>query len=94
MKRIFIIGYATLLFATFVHGQEGTPEVPPVEPQVPAERVGPEASTFADLQDVRLVGEARCRGLREDIAHERHVIRRAIANRDNSSMRLAEKRQV
>src|SRR5215813_5277614 len=38
MKRILIIGYATLLFATYVHAQEGTPAAPPGEPQVPAER--------------------------------------------------------
>src|SRR5512138_1786920 len=37
MKRIFIIGYATLLFASFAHAQEGTPVPPPVEPQVPTE---------------------------------------------------------
>ena len=36
MKRIFIIGYATLLFASVVYAQEETPAPPPVEPQVPA----------------------------------------------------------
>src|ERR1700751_1379323 len=40
MKRILITGYATLLFASYVHAQEGTPAPPPVEPQVPAERPG------------------------------------------------------
>ena len=35
MKRIFIIGYATLLFASVVHAQEETPAPPPVEPQGP-----------------------------------------------------------
>jgi len=45
MKRILIIGYATLLLATYVHAQESTPAAPPVEPQVPAERQGMSRST-------------------------------------------------
>src|SRR6476660_1282501 len=45
MKRIFIIGYATLLFASVVYAQEETPAPPPVEPQVPAERPGMSRST-------------------------------------------------
>src|SRR6476661_10334290 len=40
MKRILIIGYATLLFASVVYAQEGTPDQPPVEPQVPAQQPG------------------------------------------------------
>src|SRR6266566_295791 len=40
MKRILIIGYATLLFAPFMYAQEDTPAPPPVEPQVPAEHPG------------------------------------------------------
>src|SRR3954452_24636098 len=45
MKRILIIGYAALLFAPFVRGQEGTPVPPPVEPQGPAEHPGMSRST-------------------------------------------------
>jgi hypothetical protein len=45
MKRIFIIGYATLLFASVVYAQEETPAPPPVEPQVPAEHPGMSRST-------------------------------------------------
>src|SRR5438552_15994219 len=45
MKRILIIGYATLLFASVVYAQEGTPPPPPVEPQVPAEHPGMSRST-------------------------------------------------
>jgi S1-C subfamily serine protease len=44
MKRIFIIGCATLLFAPFVYSQEGTPAPPPMEPQG-AQRPGPWKST-------------------------------------------------
>ena len=33
MKRIFTIGYATLLFASVVYAQEETPAPPPLEPQ-------------------------------------------------------------
>src|SRR6476660_7106087 len=40
MKRILIIGYATLLFASVVYAQEETPAPPPVEPQLPAEHPG------------------------------------------------------
>src|SRR6516165_9868826 len=40
MKRISIIVYATLLFASVVYAQEGTPAPPPVEPQVPVEHPG------------------------------------------------------
>src|SRR5260370_16324076 len=45
MKRIFIVGYATLLFASVVYAQEGTPAAPPVEPPVPAEHPGMSRST-------------------------------------------------
>src|SRR5438445_8457830 len=45
MKRILIIGYATLLFASVVYAQEGTPAPPPVEEQVPAEHPGMSRST-------------------------------------------------
>ena len=45
MKRILIIGYATLLFASVVYAQEETPAPPPVEPQVPAEHPGMSRST-------------------------------------------------
>jgi S1-C subfamily serine protease len=45
MKRISIIGYATLLFASVVYAQQGTPAPPPVEPQVPAEHPGMSRST-------------------------------------------------
>ncbi len=45
MKRIFIIGYATLLFTPVVYAQEDTPAPPPVEPQVPAEHPGMSRST-------------------------------------------------
>src|SRR4029453_14140177 len=40
MKRIFIIGYAILLFAPFVYSQEGTPAPPAMEQQGP-QRPGP-----------------------------------------------------
>jgi hypothetical protein len=45
MKRIFIIGYATLLFASVVYAQEETPAPPPGEPQVPAGNPGMSRST-------------------------------------------------
>src|SRR5215467_12395294 len=40
MKRISIIGYASLLFASVVYAQEGTPAPPPMEQQGP-QRPGP-----------------------------------------------------
>ena len=40
MKRILILSYATLLFASVANAQEGTPAPPPVEPPVPAEHPG------------------------------------------------------
>src|SRR4030095_12679438 len=40
MKRISIIGYATMLFASVVYAQEGTPAPPPMEQQGP-QRPGP-----------------------------------------------------
>ena len=52
MKRIFIIGYATLLFGSIVYAQEETPAQPPVEPQVPAERPGMSRSTPPPSQAV------------------------------------------
>src|SRR5213082_2143421 len=45
MKRILILSYATLLFASVVNAQEDTPAPPPVEPQVPAEQPGMSRST-------------------------------------------------
>src|SRR3954454_7115921 len=46
MKRILIIAYATLLFATFARPQERTPDAPPpVDPQVPVEHPGMARST-------------------------------------------------
>jgi S1-C subfamily serine protease len=47
MKRILIIGYATLLFAAFVNAQDETPAPPPVEPQGPGEHPGMSRSTPA-----------------------------------------------
>src|SRR3954454_103173 len=43
MKRIFLTGYAALLFASLMYAQEGTP-APPMEPQGP-QRPGPWKST-------------------------------------------------
>ena len=40
MKCIPIIGYATLLFASVVYGQEGTPAPPPSDPQGAADHPG------------------------------------------------------
>jgi S1-C subfamily serine protease len=40
MKRIFVIGYATLLLASVSYAQESTPALPPVEPQVPGQPPG------------------------------------------------------
>ena len=40
MKRISIIGYVTLLFASVVYAQEGTPAPPPAEPQGAPEHPG------------------------------------------------------
>src|SRR5262249_18265715 len=40
MKRILIIGYTTLLFASVVYAQEATPAAPPVEQEAPVERPG------------------------------------------------------
>src|ERR1044072_9995515 len=40
MKRISIIGYVTLLFASVVYAQEGTPAPPPAEQQLPGEPPG------------------------------------------------------
>src|SRR6478736_3903788 len=45
MKRIFIIGYAALLFASVSYAQESTPAPPPVEPQVPGQQPGASRST-------------------------------------------------
>jgi len=45
MKRIFVIGYAALLFASVSYAQESTPAPPPVEPQVPGEPPGVSRST-------------------------------------------------
>src|SRR5438445_12873958 len=40
MKRIFVIGYAALLFASISYTQESTPAPPALEPQAP-QRPGP-----------------------------------------------------
>src|SRR5207245_8221123 len=40
MKRIFVIGYAALLFASISYAQESTPAPPALEPQAP-QRPGP-----------------------------------------------------
>src|SRR5215831_17176976 len=40
MKRIFIIGYSALFFASLAYAQEGTPAPPPMEPQG-VQRPGP-----------------------------------------------------
>jgi len=45
MKRIFIIGYAALLFASVSYAQESTPAPPPVEQQVPGRQLGASQST-------------------------------------------------
>ena len=40
MKRIFVIGYLALLFASVSYAQESTPAAPPVEPQGPGQPPG------------------------------------------------------
>src|SRR2546426_12564743 len=45
MKRIFVIGYAALLFASVSYAQESTPAPPPVEQQVPGQQSGASRST-------------------------------------------------
>ena len=45
MKRIFVIGYAALLFASVSYAQDSTPAPPPVEPQVPDQQSGASRST-------------------------------------------------
>src|SRR5947199_601706 len=45
MKRIFVIGYAALLFASVSYAQESTPAPPRVEPQVPGQQPGASRST-------------------------------------------------
>ena len=46
MKRIFVIGYVALLFASVSYAQEdSTPAPPPVEPQVPGQQPGATRST-------------------------------------------------
>src|SRR5436190_17194290 len=45
MKRIFVIGYAALLFASISYAQEITPAPPPVEQQVPGQQPGASRST-------------------------------------------------
>ena len=45
MKRISIIGYATLLFTSVVYAQEGTPAAPADVPPLPAEHSGPSRSS-------------------------------------------------
>src|SRR5207247_2392808 len=45
MKRIFVIGYAALLFASVSYAQESTPAPPPVEQQVPGQQPGASRST-------------------------------------------------
>src|SRR3954454_14874254 len=50
MKRIFLTGYAALLFASLSYAQEGTP-APPMEPQGP-QRPGPWKSSQPPTQEV------------------------------------------
>jgi S1-C subfamily serine protease len=45
MKRIFVIGYSALLFASVSYAQESTPAPPPVEQQVPGRQLGASRST-------------------------------------------------
>src|SRR5437899_2634500 len=45
MKRIFVIGYAALLFASVSYAQESTPAPPPVEQQIPGQQPGASRST-------------------------------------------------
>jgi S1-C subfamily serine protease len=45
MKRIFVIGYAALLFASVSYAQDSTPAPPPVEPQIPGQQPGASRST-------------------------------------------------
>jgi S1-C subfamily serine protease len=45
MKRIFVIGYVALLFASVSYAQESTPAPPPIEPQVPGQQPGASRST-------------------------------------------------
>ncbi|PYJ90574.1 MAG: serine protease [Verrucomicrobia bacterium] len=45
MNRIFVIGYAALLFASVSYAQESTPAPPPVEQQVPGQQSGASRST-------------------------------------------------
>jgi S1-C subfamily serine protease len=45
MKRIFIIGYAALLFASISYAQESTPAPPPVEQEIPGQQPGASRST-------------------------------------------------
>src|SRR2546428_11906171 len=45
MKRIFVIGYAALLFASISYAQDSTPAPPPIEPQVPGQPPGPSRSS-------------------------------------------------
>jgi len=45
MKRIFVIGYIVLLFASVSYAQESTPAPPPVEPQGPGQPPGASRST-------------------------------------------------
>ena len=52
MKRISIIGYVTLLLASVVYAQEGTPAAPPAEQQLPGEPPGMSRSTPPPSQAV------------------------------------------
>src|SRR4029077_21266700 len=45
MKRIFIIGYAALLFGSISYAQQSSPAPPPVEPQIPGQQPGASRST-------------------------------------------------
>src|SRR6516162_3888304 len=45
MKRILVIGYAALLFASVSYAQDSTPAPPPVEPQIPGQQPGASRST-------------------------------------------------
>src|SRR6516162_10214005 len=45
MKRILVIGYAALLFASVSCAQDSTPAPPPVEPQIPGQQPGASRSS-------------------------------------------------
>src|SRR5246127_5359109 len=52
MKRIFVIGYAALLFASVSYAQDTTPAPPPGEPQVPGRQPPGESRSTPPAQAV------------------------------------------